>query len=210
MRIFHWFARYFVVYVVYFFHNVPLNDNLEAQAQLLYQEYINLHTLKDVSLLDIATIRYGKGLSTQELLPSGYPVFGGNGIIGYFSNYLYELPQIIISCRGVASGKVLESHPYSFITSNSLVVELKDRTLYEWVKRSLLNTSLDECVTGSAQPQITIDNLKNVTLPMPCDDSCLKLVSLLASISTHCYNLQMECERLKQAQITAITKLLNG
>lgn len=57
---------------------------------------INLpNTWLKVKLGDICDITYGKGLPTSKLLPEGYPVFGANAVIGYYSEYLYELEKII-------------------------------------------------------------------------------------------------------------------
>jgi type I restriction enzyme S subunit len=84
-------------------------------------------------------ITYGKGLPTEELLPKGYPVFGSNGLIGYYSKYMYEKPQVLISCRGASSGVVNISLPYSFITSNSLICEIDDRTETNFEYLSLIS-----------------------------------------------------------------------
>lgn len=73
-------------------------------------------------------IRYGKGLSTEQLKEEGYPVFGSNGQIGFYDSYMYEDPQILISCRGASSGIVNISLPKSFITSNSLICERTEKT----------------------------------------------------------------------------------
>ena len=34
------------------------------------------------------SIEYGKGLSTKELCETGYPVFGANGQIGFYNEYM--------------------------------------------------------------------------------------------------------------------------
>ena len=73
-----------------------------------------------VKLNSVVDICYGKNLPTKKLLSDGYPVFGGNGQIGFYSEYLYEKSQVLIACRGAASGKVIVSLPYSFVTNNSL------------------------------------------------------------------------------------------
>ena len=86
-------------------------------------------------------IRYGKGLSTEQLKEEGYPVFGSNGQIGFYDSYMYDNPQILISCRGASSGIVNISLPKSFITSNSLICERTEKTesLYEYLKYYFLN-----------------------------------------------------------------------
>lgn len=49
---------------------------------------------------DEFNVKYGKGLPTDKLTKDGFPVFGSNGQIGYYTSYMYETPQILISCRG--------------------------------------------------------------------------------------------------------------
>ena len=146
--------------------NNRLNDYLADFASTVFQNQAS-HIEERIALFDIADIKYGKGLAKNELVEDGYPVFGGNGQIGFYSKYLYEEPQILISCRGAASGKVLVSLPKSFITSNSLIIELKNRRYYEYLKQYFMLHQLYDYATGSAQPQITIDGLRHLTVPYP-------------------------------------------
>ena len=155
-------------------------------------------------------IKYGKGLATKNLQDYGYPVFGGNGIIGRYFDYLYKEPQILISCRGAASGNILESLPYSYVTSNSLVVELADRKYYEIIKRFLMLHPLHSYATGSAQPQITIDNLKNVSVPYPEMAELNKITPLFESFAQKTLQIHTENERLADIRDALLPKLMNG
>ena len=109
----------------------------------------------------------------------GYFVFGSNGLIGRYSQYMYDKEQITVSCRGASSGKVNISLPQSFITSNSLILECKVEYQYEFLKAFCKTFSFDEFVTGSAQPQLTIDSLLNVSVSLPnlstVKDVCTRL-----------------------------------
>ena len=75
---------------------------------------------------EICGIVYGKGLPTKNLKTKGFPVFGANGIIGYYDSFLYEEEQVLISCRGAYSGKINISPKQCFITNNSLVITPKE------------------------------------------------------------------------------------
>jgi type I restriction enzyme S subunit len=122
-----------------------------------------------VKLGDVARIVYGKGLPTKNLLKKGFPVFGANGIIGFFNRYLYEEPQVLISCRGAYSGKINFSPERSFITNNSLVVEIlgEEKLSKKFLYYALVNTRKDKLVTGTAQPQVTINNAVELEIPLP-------------------------------------------
>jgi len=51
------------------------------------------------NICEISNIVYGKGLSKKNISKKGeFPVFGANSIIGYHNSFLYEKPQVLISC----------------------------------------------------------------------------------------------------------------
>ena len=189
--------------------NNKINKNLEQQAQAIFKDYYN-HSLPKKNLLSIADIKYGKNLPIKKLCDEGYKVFGGNGIIGKYKEYLYKDPMIIISCRGAASGKILITHPYSFVTNNSLVIELRDYRYYEFLKQFFLMNQLFLYATGSAQPQITIENLKKVLVPYPDFDSINELTNCLKDYSDMFYNNESENERLVEMRDLLLPRLLNG
>lgn len=113
-------------------------------------------------------IVYGKGLSGSELTEDGYEVFGANGIIGKYSDYLYSESQLLISCRGAYSGKPNISPAFCFITSNSLILENSWKHLnLKFFFYSLTIANKSKIVTGSAQPQVTTTNLDPFIVVLP-------------------------------------------
>ena len=54
------------------------------------------NTWKTVKLDQVFSLNYGKGLSTKELLEEGYDVYGANGIIGKYHQFLHKEPKVII------------------------------------------------------------------------------------------------------------------
>lgn len=163
---------------------------------------LNKRTLthwKHVKLGDVCKITYGKGLPTKHLKQSGYPVFGANGIIGYYDKYLYKEPEVLISCRGAYSGKINFSPPECFITNNSLVllisesISLNKKYLY-YTLNAVNRTKL---ITGSAQPQVTINNAVELDLPLPPLPTQLAIVSKIEELFSE---LDKGIEQLKTAQ----------
>lgn len=209
-------------------NNKRINENLEQQAQALFKSwFVDFEPFRDQpfveselgmipqgwkvgKLEDLCKIKYGKGLSKNKLLDEGFPVFGGNGIIGYYSDYLYELPQILVSCRGAASGKIIESLPKSFVTSNSLILELLDRDYYYYLKNNLLISPLYEYATGSAQPQITIDNIKGVKIIVPTKDVINGINCTFKILDEMKYNCDIADYNLSKLRDTLLPKLMSG
>lgn len=118
---------------------------------------------------EVCRITYGKGLPTKDLKENGFPVFGANGIIGFNDKYLYEESQVLISCRGAYSGKINFSPPLCFVTNNSLILEIisnedLDKRFLYYILHTVNKSKL---VTGTAQPQVTINNAVELTFQLP-------------------------------------------
>ena len=128
----------------------------------------------------IFDIRYGNGLSIKDLTPTGYPVFGANGQIGFYKQYIYEEPQALMSCRGAYSGTMNKSLPFSYVTSNSLIItDVAKKMSADFI--CYLFSAIDKkiLISGTAQPQVTIRAFKNFPIPMPPLDEQQRIVSLL-------------------------------
>lgn len=140
--------------------DVAYCEELECEVPTIWNTG-NLGTLVDM--------RYGKMLNSDKFTSEGFPVFSGYGIRGYYSEFMYENPEILIVCRGVSgTGNVVMSPPKAFITNLSIVASICQSTvrkgfLYYFLKFKNLR-SLD---SGSAQSMITIGDLEKVIVPIP-------------------------------------------
>jgi len=151
---------------------------------------------------EVCGIVYGKGLPVKELKSFGYPVFGANGIIGFNDKFLFEEPQVLISCRGAASGKINLSPPKCYVTNNSLVLDIKKK---DELDRNYLFFALNianktKLVTGTAQPQVTINNAVELEIPIPPLPEQQKIVAKIEELFS-------ELENGKQELLTAQAKL---
>lgn len=144
---------------------------------------------ESIKVGELCNLVYGKGLLTKYLTETGYPVFGANGVIGKYKSYLYAEPKVIISCRGAASGAMHITVPKSFITSNSIILDtVTNEVSNEYLKYAMESVDRTKIVTGTAQPQITIENLKDLEIPLPPLPEQQRIVekldALMARIST--------------------------
>jgi len=158
---------------------------------------------------------YGKGLRTKEFLKEGYNVYGANGIIGKYDQYTFEEEKIIISCRGAASGVVHKTLPKSFITSNSIVFNFPGEFInIDFLKYALTNAEKQDIITGSAQPQITIQNLNKLSLPLPPLNEQKRIADKLDQVFQHIDSLQQRLntipELLKQFRKMILQKAVIG
>lgn len=116
---------------------------------------------------------------------------------------------MIISCRGVASGKVHYTVPYSFVTSNSLVLDILDEVLtpFEYVLFSIYNIDFSSKLTGSAQPQLTIENIKNITIVMPDTNTINGFVAITRPMLRLIFSNNDEIKNLIKLQEVLLSRL---
>jgi type I restriction enzyme S subunit len=128
-------------------------------------------------------------ITTKDLVQDGeYPVYGANGVIGYYNKYNHEEPQLLVTCRGATCGAVNVSQPFSWINGNAMVVKPKTKDIdirfVEYFFRGAVN--LSKAITGAAQPQITRQSLSPIIFhypPLPIQEKIVKkLDSIFAEI----------------------------
>lgn len=157
----------------------------------------------ETDLEHLFNLVYGKGLSVSELLDEGFDVYGANGIIGKYDKFTYEKSKIIISCRGAASGAIHKTKPKSYITSNSIVLEeISDKLLnLDFVKYAMTIADKSDVITGTAQPQITIQLLKYLKFPLPPLIEQNRIVAKLDSLFA-----QLEIIKTSMAKVPLLLK----
>lgn len=151
--------------------NNEINANLQELRHILYKQLIAQSALKTISIKELYSIKYGKTLPKSQLLRTGTKVFGAKGFMGYTERKpLVNKATVTITSRGSGAGFVSYiDEEEAFLTNNLLY--LIDKTglglsfTYELIKSS----KPSQFVTGSAQPQLTINNLKQLKLKIPTD-----------------------------------------
>jgi type I restriction enzyme S subunit len=171
----------------------------------------------ETELDSLFSLAYGKGLRVSELIEEGeYSVYGANGIIGKYNKFNQEESKVIISCRGAASGVMHKTKPKAFVTSNSIVLDAfsDELLLPNYVKYFLTSADKTEVITGTAQPQITIQLLKNLNFYLPPLKEQQRIVEKLDTLFTHLEVLNTRLETiptlLKNFKHAVLTQAVTG
>ena len=123
-------------------------------------EYLNIN--------EICRPRQWKTLSMDKLLPEGFPVYGANGKIGFYSGYTHELPTLAITCRGATCGSIHITEPQSYINGNAMALDnISDKIDIKFLYYYFILRGFKDVISGSAQPQITGEGLSSVQIPLP-------------------------------------------
>lgn len=168
-------------------HTVPRSEIAESgDYNLSGDRYKTIASgspdIQFVELGDIAEVYQPKTITSKEVEDKGtYPVFGANGIIGYYDQYNHENAEVAVTCRGATCGTVNYTKPKSWITGNAMVVSPKDISILNkrFLYYILRNDSIKNVVSGSAQPQITRSSLAPFKIPLPPIETQRQIVAEL-------------------------------
>ncbi len=159
---------------------------LPALFQEMFGDLNSVHEKWPTKVItEVCWPRQWPTISGKQLLPEGYPVFGANGLIGYYDSFNHERPTIAITCRGATCGTINLTPPNCYITGNAMALDDLDETLVtqEFMIAFLEFRGLQDVITGAAQPQITRTNLEKVKVPLISNELLLRFSEASKSLT---------------------------
>ncbi len=150
-------------------------------------------------LCEICSPKQWKTISTDLLTGTGYPVYGANGVIGYYSEYNHTDPTLLITCRGATCGMLNICKPYSYVNGNAMALDnLTPDVNISYLYYYLQNRGFKDVITGSAQPQIVRQSLEKVQIYYPDLQIQTAIVSLLDKVSDLIYLRKQQLAKLDE------------
>jgi len=166
---------------------------------------------KEVRLGDMCSPQQWATISSKDLVQAGYPVYGANGHIGYFTEYNHENETITVTCRGSTCGEVSLIPEKSYITGNSMCLDdISPKYDKKFIYYALCNRAFRDVISGSAQPQIVGSSIRKVRFSAPSINEQQKITSVLSSADQEIETWQQALEHLKQEKKALMQQLLTG
>lgn len=167
------------------------------------------------SFEELVKAKQGKYQSKEKMsqYPSEYatiPVWGGNGILGYTSKCTYSNPVVLMTCRGSNCGLIRYTEGASWVSNNAFACTPKIGSIWFLLTYFRLS-SFEDCISGSAQPQITYSALKSKELPFPVNDKiCYQFSALIESLFQNILKNRKGNYYLEETRNALLPKLLSG
>ena len=152
-------------------------------------------------------------IAANKFTQHGYPVYGANGLVGYFDQYNHETWQTAITCRGSTCGTVNRIPPKSWITGNAMVANCDKTTRLnkDYLYFALKGSDLSDCITGTGQPQIVRSPLFNYLLPLPPTKAeQAEIAEALSDADALIESLEQLIAKKRQIKQGAMQELLTG
>lgn len=204
---------------------------LEEAAQRLYKEwFVDLrfpgheHTKivdgvpegwEKKPIDDVFIIKYGKTLHTSKIAKTGtYPVYGANGVIGFYKEKNCDEYATLITSRGNGSGDVLRTyHKEAFVTNNSFIVSPMEKYAYckvQYIYYLMKSLDFKAVCTGSAQPQLTNNSIRTLNVILPKRESIDMFCNLTEPVLCKIKTLLEEIVKETEARDRLLPKLMSG
>ncbi len=129
----------------------------------------NPRGLRKEPLKKLIKVKSGNFLPAKEMDAAGkYSVYGGNGVNGYHSEFMFEEPKIVLGRVGVYCGAVHYSKPKSWVTDNALYIsEQSDDLIDGYLVEALRLANLNQYAGRAGQPLISGSRIYPVEILVP-------------------------------------------
>ncbi|UKT65822.1 restriction endonuclease subunit S [Pedobacter mucosus] len=161
----------------------------------------------------LINIKSGKGFSNDDIDPNGiYPVYGGNGILGYTNDFTSSDVDLIVGRVGAYCGNVYLVTGSKWISDNALQIQTTQDYLFLYYLLKFLD--LNRLANKSAQPLITGTMIKSETIAMPNMSEQKSIVKQIEREELRIKNLlgtiNQEIELLKEYKTALISEVVTG
>lgn len=149
---------------------VKLDELVKARFVELFGDYrINEKGFDCKQGSELFKFSSGKFLPEERRLDKGVPVYGGNGIAWYTSEYLVDYPTIIIGRVGAQCGNIHSVTTPVWITDNAIYIKEQKTEAYtlEFLTELMQMMDFYQYADFSGQPKITQKPLETLDYIMP-------------------------------------------
>lgn len=135
---------------------------------------------KEYKLGDVAIFKNGKSRPTEE---GTFPIYGGNGILGYTNQFNSENEVVVVGRVGAYCGSVYYENKQIWISDNALFALPKNRFDTKFLFYFLENLNLNQFAEGSSHPLLTQNLLNSIDVQITDDlEEQKSIASILSSL----------------------------
>lgn len=146
-----------------------------------FPEFQNKGEWEESTLGDICDMQAGKFVSASEICDvkkdTMYPCYGGNGLRGYTHSFTHFGIYPLIGRQGAQCGNITYAEGKFHATEHAVVVTLKKDIDIRWLYYQLIKLDLNQYATGQAQPGLSVDVIKKVTIRIPKNKNEQQLIA---------------------------------
>lgn len=189
-----------------------INDNLEQQAQAIFDEMFPNTSLGEKSIGDTITPKRGKGLLSKNAIYGNIPVVAGGLEPATYHNVANtQAPVLAISASGANAGYVsLWNIPIWASDSSYIDSGMTDDVYFWYVLLRKRQKEIFDAQTGSAQPHIYPQHIASMPMIEITQSEISKFTSIVTPIFEAIGYNKEENIRIATLRDTLLPKLMSG
>lgn len=171
---------------------------------------------KAIKIKYLCTMQAGKNLISEQIAESGtYPVYGGNGIRGFFSEPNYKGECLLVGRQGALCGNVHYVSGEFWATEHAVITEPKKEVSIKYLFYLLTGVNLNLYVSPTAaQPGLSVNTVQNVIVCLAPIDEQQQIADYLDQKCEQIDRLiaikQQKIEKLQQYKKSVIYEYVTG
>ena len=163
----------------------------------------------------VVRMKSGEGITSEEIQESDeYPVYGGNGLRGYFSDFTHNGHYVLIGRQGALCGNINYGKGNFWASEHAVVAEPVKPIATLWLGELLRIMNLNQYSVSAAQPGLAIDKIKELIIPLPPFIEQQAIADFLDSetwsIDTLVAKVESAEEKLKEYRTALISAAVTG
>ncbi|MEO8254111.1 MAG: restriction endonuclease subunit S [Flavobacterium sp.] len=137
-----------------------------------------------------------------------FPCYGGNGLRGYVKTFTHEGKFSLVGRQGALCGNVHLVEGKFHATEHALVATPLSEIDSVWLHHKLVSMNLNQYATGTAQPGLSVMNLKPIEINIPSLSEQQKIVSEIEKIEAKIKVLETEIAEIPKQKEAVLKKYL--
>jgi len=139
-----------------------------------------------------------------------YPVYGANGVTGFFTSYLVSNPTIIIGRVGEYCGSVHLEKSSIWITDNAIYTkDINSKFNIDFLYKTFDFIGLKKLAEKTGQPKITQEPIYNLKVSLPPLKEQKKIADILSSVDEKIDIVSNQIEKAERLKKGLLQKLLS-
>lgn len=116
----------------------------------------------------LASLQSGDFITSDSIeVEDDYPVFGGNGIRGYATDFTHTGRYALIGRQGALCGNINYSYGKFWASEHAVVVSPREPVNTTWIGELLRTMNLNQYSVSSAQPGLAVERVIDLYVTIP-------------------------------------------
>lgn len=163
----------------------------------------------------IAHLKSGEAITSELIEDTGtYPVYGGNGVRGYTSDFTHNGRYVLIGRQGALCGNVNYADGRFWASEHAVVANILDGSAVIWLGELVRIMDLNQYSISAAQPGLSVDRVKNLIIPSPPHEEQKKIVEYLRvniqKIDSTLKKIHQSISLLQEYKISIVSNVVTG